>query len=571
MLKRNFAATTEQIGSPRILIDQPHFLKPVDWASVIDEYQSDIEEKEKKDKLNALANALQTGDEEIINSALAAQNPTGYAERLHQMKVAKEKREQELADKEVEHQRNLALESHRSDLATRRDSAAHERTLALEQLKRDWLFEDKAREREQALEDAEAKRQDFYAEEAFKKDLEYQYKKENPEKLPNALYYANELDKLDPNNPAHQPRIKILEGLLAKEMAITGGKTNVAKEIQLLNLRASLDPNDPAQAEQIKLIDSVLNNQKQDTPAKEIQIANELATLDPNNPVDAQKIEYLKKYLPENRTQNTNAISNEEKKYRFLRDELGMSKEEAADAILNPKTAPTGELGYLLSLKEKLDTNNPEGAEKLKAINSRIDVITKDPTAAMNYSFGQSYGEKLAKTREAYDTFVANLPNMENVIKSLYGYADDATYTMFGSAYDEAMKQLGGMSTKGSIAKAKFESTARAVLYPLLRPTFGSQFTENEGERLISLLGAAGQTPEEKKAVLVGFLTDYVNKMISNAEILKSAGVVMPDFPDDIKERILKYGANPTSEDVANIINNSQTQDVKIKGIRRVK
>lgn len=567
MLKRNFAATTAQIGSPRILIDQPHFLKPVDWASVIDEYQSDVEEAENKEKLDALANALQTGDEEIINSALAAQNPTGYAERLHQMKVAKEKREQELADKELEHQRGLELESHRSDLATRREGAAHERTLALEQLKRDWNLEDKAREREQALEDAEAKRQDFFAQEAYKKELEAENKelpllvreqskypvgssrynlygraientitkitgKTGTAKIPNAVYYINELEKLDRNNPAHQQRIKTLEGLLAKEMAIAGGKTNVAREIQ---------------------------------------IAEELATLDPNNPEDARKILYLKKFLPENKTQKTNTISNEEKKYRFLIGELGMSKEEAAAAILNPKTTPTGELGYLLSLKEKLDLNNPEDVEKLKAINSRIDVITKDPTAAMNYSYGQAYGEKLSKTREAYDTFVANLPNMENVIKSLYGYADDATYTMFGRAYDEAMKQLGGMSTEGSIAKAKFESTARAVLYPLLRPTFGSQFTENEGERLISLLGATGQTPEEKKAVLVGFLTDYVNKMISNAEILKSAGVVMPDFSDDIKERILKYGTNPTREGVENIINNSQTQDVKIKGIRRVK
>lgn len=529
MLKRDFASTTRQIGSPDIMINQPHFMKEKDWGSIIAKGISDYKTQE---NLESLATALQAEDEAQIADAWAKADPMGYAQRLDKIKEARIKREQALSDAEAKHNRTVALEELRNRLGIKRDEATHERELALEKLKRDWLLEDKGLERQQQLEDAEAKRQDFYAQKAFEKELEAQYEKEDVEKLPKALVYANELDKLDPNNPAHQPRIKILEGLLNKEMAISGGKTNVAREIQ---------------------------------------IAEELATLDPNNPEDARKISYLKKYLPENKTQNANTISNEEKKYRFFRDELGMSKEEAAATVLNPKTTPTGELGYLLSLKEKLDPNNPEDAEKLKVINSRIDVITKDPTAAMNYSYGQSYGEKLSKTREAYDTFVANLPNMENVIKSLYGYADDATYTMYGRAYDEVMKQLGGMSTEGSIAKSKFESTARAVLYPLLRPTFGSQFTENEGERLISLLGAAGQTPEEKKAVLVGFLTDYVNKMISNAEILKSAGVVMPDFSDDIKERILKYGTNPTREGVANIINNSQTQDVKIKGIRRVK
>lgn len=339
MLKRDFAATTQQIGSPRILIDQPHFVKPVDWVSVINEYQSDIEEKEKKDKLNALANALQTGDEEIINSALAAQNPTGYAERLHQMKLAKEKREQELADKEMQHQRSLALESHRSDLGARRDEAAHERALALEQLKRGWALEDKAREREQALEDEEAERQDFYAQEAFKKELEAQYKKENPEKLPNALYYANELDKLDPNNPAHQPRIKILNGLLEKEMTVANGKGNVAKEIQLLNRRSLLDPNNPAEAEEIKRIDALLSTQKQGTAAKEIQIIDRLKTLDPNDPNDAREIALLESALPGKQTPKDTRTT-EEKRYDYAK-KVGLSEKDAhAYAMKTGKFAP---------------------------------------------------------------------------------------------------------------------------------------------------------------------------------------------------------------------------------------
>lgn len=535
MAGKNNAAVIAGIGkisTPRVTDG-----RSIDFAGAVDSFFKGYDwgdnlrkQKEQEANREALALALQAEDEAQIADAWAKFDPMGYAERLDKIKEARIKREQALADAETKYNRDVALEELKNSLGIKKDEAAHERTLALEKLKRDWSLEDKGLERQQQLEDAEAKRQDFYAQTAFEKDLEAQYDKEDIEKLPNALVYANELDKLDPNNPAHQPRIQILNGLLAKEMAISGGKTNVAKEIQVYNMFKELYP--------------------------------DMST--------EQLLELSKSYLSQAKQQK-DTMSAKQKDFIFYTDVLGMSKDEAKAAVLNQNKAPTGELGYLLSLKEKLDTNNPEDAEKLEAIKKRINVITKDPTVAMNYSYGQSYGEKLAKTREAYDTFVANLPNMENVIKSLYGYADDATYTMFGRAYDEVMKQLGGMSTEGSVAKAKFESTARAVLYPLLRPTFGSQFTENEGERLIALLGAAGQTPEEKKAVLVGFLTDYVNKMISNAEILKSAGVAMPDFSDDIKERILKYGTNPTTENVENIIKNNQNQGVKIKGIRRVK
>lgn len=391
MLKRNFAATTEQIGSPHILIDQPHFLSPVDWASVIDEYQSDIEEKEKKDKLNALANALQTGDEETINSALAAQNPTGYAERLYQMKLAKEKRAQELEDNDLKHQRSVALESLRSDLASRRAEAAHERELALEQLKRDWLIEDKAREREQALEDEEAKRQDFYAQEAFKKELESQYKKQNPEKLPTALYYANELDKLDPDNPAHQPRIKILKGLLAKEMTVANGKSNIAKEIQLLNRRAELDRNNPVDAEEIALIDNILSNQKQGTPAKEIQLLNELEKTNPEMTKE-EKAELIKSAIGGKQQQPKDTRTAEEKRYDFAKAQNYSEEDAVAYAMKTGKFAPNQ--GKPAKTLEQIYAEEMAKADAKASVERKKNIAEYDgQIAVLEDALGQIFGD----------------------------------------------------------------------------------------------------------------------------------------------------------------------------------
>lgn len=160
MLKRNYATTTAQIGKqPEFVINQPHFLQQVDWADVIDDYQKSVKEEKQWQRAEDFAKALQSGDEEAIGQAWAAADPKSYAERLDELKEARIKREQALADAEAEHNRAIALEQLKNNLGIKKDEAAYEKELALEKLKRDWSREDKSLERQYNLEDKSLERQ----------------------------------------------------------------------------------------------------------------------------------------------------------------------------------------------------------------------------------------------------------------------------------------------------------------------------------------------------------------------------------------------------------------------------
>lgn len=113
MLKRDFASTTRQIGSPDIMINQPHFMKDKDWGSIIG---GGLKEYNRQQDIDALTTALQAEDEEQIADAWAKVDPMGYAQRLDQMKQARLDREQQLEDDELKFQRQLALKKAGLDL-----------------------------------------------------------------------------------------------------------------------------------------------------------------------------------------------------------------------------------------------------------------------------------------------------------------------------------------------------------------------------------------------------------------------------------------------------------------------
>lgn len=195
-----------------------------------------------------------------------------------------------------------------------------------------------------------------------------------------------------------------------------------------------------------------------------------------------------------------------------------------------------GEFMSLLALKGTLDPNNPEDAAKIKLIDDRLAYLSQDPEAVRNISLGRETGKNLAGDLNKYRTLSAQLPAMGSTIESLKGLADEATYTRFGSAIDTTLKELAGMSLKGAKAKELYEAKVRDVLLEQLRPTFGAQFTEREGERLMGLLGKPNQTPEQKKAILTSYLEEYVKNLESLGAGLRWFGVDIPPMPNQINE-----------------------------------
>lgn len=325
MLKRDFASTTRQIGSPDIMINQPHFLKPVDWGAVIDEYQKDVNEAEQKQNREALATALQAEDEEQIGDAWAKADPMGYAQRLDQLKQAKLEREQKLADDELKHQRALEL--------------------------------------------------------------------------------AN----------------------LRNKGVSSSGYGNKGEFMNLLAKRATLDPENPEDAAEIKLIDD--------------------------------------------------------------------------------------RLAYM--------SQNPEQIGKI--------------------STARETGKTQAKDVDMFRSSLSKMPEIVSTVQYLGGdLSSGATYTVFGQAVDSFVKQTTGLSTKGSKDRAEYVAVVNNQILPLLRDTFGAQFTEREGRDLRETLGNPDSTPEEKRAILKAFLDRKIKDIMGMARKLEMSGVNINDITQNQYEEIMK-------------------------------
>lgn len=115
---------------------------------------------------------------------------------------------------------------------------------------------------------------------------------------------------------------------------------------------------------------------------------------------------------------------------------------------------------------------------------------------------GKARGEAAA----SYRSMSSKLPGLEKVVGELNKLADEATYTYAGRALDEGRRQLGMEPRDAAIARTKYIAMVDNQILPLLRDTFGAQFTVQEGESLRATLGDPNKTPAEKKEVLNAFI-----------------------------------------------------------------
>ena len=90
-----------------------------------------------------------------------------------------------------------------------------------------------------------------------------------------------------------------------------------------------------------------------------------------------------------------------------------------------------------------------------------------------------------------------------------------ATFTKSGQAVNAARRQLGLGVNEGGIARADYISKIDNEILPLLRQTFGAQFTENEGKSLRATLGDPDVSPKEKDAVLRSFISAKIGAIES--------------------------------------------------------
>jgi hypothetical protein len=169
---------------------------------------------------------------------------------------------------------------------------------------------------------------------------------------------------------------------------------------------------------------------------------------------------------------------------------LGLTAEEKV--IQKGKEAAATEKGKLVSQGELLPT-------------IRADIKKAETQAT-------EQGAELTSLQRAQ----AALPGLKDVVNKLKTLADVATYTTTGKGIDVLAKELGFGATKGATARAKMISIVDNQVLPLLRDTFGSAFTEREGESLRKTLLDPNAAPETKKETLDVFIEQKIRNIESS-------------------------------------------------------
>lgn len=139
-----------------------------------------------------------------------------------------------------------------------------------------------------------------------------------------------------------------------------------------------------------------------------------------------------------------------------------------------------------------------------------LDTGGFEPFSPYDKSYDRSAGGAAGKAQgEAtanLDSMNANMPGLEATVKQLGTLSERATYTPGGKLVDTAMRWADMEPREAAVARTKYMAIVDNQVLPLLRETFGAQFTVQEGESLRATLGAPDATPTEKKAVLDAFI-----------------------------------------------------------------
>lgn len=130
------------------------------------------------------------------------------------------------------------------------------------------------------------------------------------------------------------------------------------------------------------------------------------------------------------------------------------------------------------------------------------DNYTPERDRARGTSDGKAYSEDLA----LYQSMTSKMPGLMETVGRLEELADKATYTYAGNVLDGINRQMGWEPREEALAKAEYIAIIDNQILPLLRDTFGAQFTLEEGNRLRATLGNENLSPAEKKATLRAFI-----------------------------------------------------------------
>lgn len=158
--------------------------------------------------------------------------------------------------------------------------------------------------------------------------------------------------------------------------------------------------------------------------------------------------------------------------------------------------------------------------------------VTPKPEQMPEFKAAQKYatetGKSEAERAESLRSQESKLPQLMRTIQKLSDLGKKATYTTAGQMTDSARRQLGLPVGEGAVARTEYQALVDNQILPLLRDTFGAQFTEREGQSLKATLGDVNKSPEEKDAVLRSFIDQKLANLESTQRGLSMQGGEVP-------------------------------------------
>lgn len=171
-----------------------------------------------------------------------------------------------------------------------------------------------------------------------------------------------------------------------------------------------------------------------------------------------------------------------------------------ADRLIEQGVDP---LQALLIAKSGIGSGNTMHGGQVQPMQGMTDTLQARNAAE---AIGTAVGKEQGQAQSSLQYLDANMPKLEALVSNLDSLAGKATSTYAGQAVDFANRQLGIEPREAALARAEYVATIDNNILPLLRQTFGPQFTQKEGESLKATLGNVNASPGERRAVLQAFI-----------------------------------------------------------------
>lgn len=181
----------------------------------------------------------------------------------------------------------------------------------------------------------------------------------------------------------------------------------------------------------------------------------------------------------------------------------------------------------------------PDRAGMVRQAEKNVDLYM-NPTIERETSAAGVVGKNIGEKTVDFGQREARMPQLIGTVDKLSALGKLATYTMAGKAKDALVRQIGWDVPNSAVARTEYISMVDNEILPLLRETFGAQFTQKEGDSLKVTLGDPNKSPAEKDAVLRSFIR---TKLESSNTLARELGQPIPYSDEQISGIMSGVGA----------------------------